>query len=225
MPVTQFPDPRLAGPDGLLAFGGDLSPETLREAYRQGIFPWPMQTPSGAELPLSWFCPDPRAILDFRDLRLPRSLQRARRQTRWTFTLDRDFASVIRACAKTPRPGQKGTWITPDMLAAYTEFHRRGFAHSVEVWEEEALIGGIYGVEVDGVFAAESMFHRKTNASKLALLHLIDELKGRGIEWIDIQMLTPHLAALGAREISRDEFLERLSRTRARGLRPFSAPP
>ncbi|MDR3607651.1 MAG: leucyl/phenylalanyl-tRNA--protein transferase [Oligoflexia bacterium] len=220
MPVTQFPDPREADSDGLVAVGGDLEPETLILAYRSGIFPWPM-----GRGPLPWCSPDPRAILEFERLHVPRSLKkslgRAHGQRRLAFTVDQAFDAVIRACAKVPRPGQSGTWITPRMLKAYGEFHRRGYAHSIEVWEENELIGGVYGVDVDGVFAGESMFHLKPNASKLGLLFLIDHLRAAGARWMDIQMLTPHMKALGAREIPRDEFLDRLALERQRGIRLF----
>jgi leucyl/phenylalanyl-tRNA--protein transferase len=216
MPVAEFPDPRSANRDGIVAVGGDLHPRSLLLAYRQGIFPWPVEG-----FPLLWFCPAERGILEFRDLHLPRSLVRARRQTALRFSIDQAFAEVIRACAATPRPGQDGTWITLQIIAAYIRLHRMGIAHSAEGWRGERLVAGIYGVEVDGAFAAESMFYHESNASKLALLHLIDHLRARGLEWLDIQVLTPHLARLGAKAIPRDEFLEKLRRTRARGLRLF----
>jgi len=223
MPVTHFPDPRRAPKDGLLAVGGDLHPQSLLLAYSQGIFPWPVHDPTEEEPLLAWFCPDPRAILRFSDLHLPESLSRAQRKalTAWRFSQDEAFEEVILACSKVPRPGQEGTWITPEMIQAYIEFHRLGYAHSVEVWEGSELIGGIYGVEVKGVFAGESMFYRRPNASKLALLHLIEVIKKRGASWIDIQMLTPHMKALGAREIKRGDFLNELSRTHALGLQLF----
>lgn len=216
MPVIEFPDPRTATDEGILAVGGDLHPETLRLAYRQGIFPWPVEG-----LPLLWFSPPERAVLEFRDLHVPRSLARARRRARLHFSIDRAFAEVIGACAEMPRPGQDGTWITPQMRAAYVRLHRLGVAHSAEAWDAGQLVGGVYGVDVDGAFAAESMFYRQPDASKLALLHLIEHLRDRGLDWIDIQVLTPHLARLGAKTISREEFLSRLLRTHARGLRLF----
>ena len=216
MPVAEFPDPRSANRDGIVAVGGDLHPRSLLLAYRQGIFPWPVEG-----FPLLWFCPAERGVLEFRELHLPRSLLRARRQTVLRFSIDAAFAEVIRACAATPRPGQDGTWITPQIITAYIRLHRIGITHSVEAWSGERLVGGIYGVEVDGAFAAESMFYHEPDASKLALLHLIDHLRARGLDWLDIQVLTPHLARLGAKTISRDEFLEKLRRTRARGLRLF----
>jgi len=220
MPVTQFPDPRNAPPDGLLALGGDLHPDTLFQAYSQGIFPWPMDIgrQKGA---LAWFSPDPRAVLVFKDLHLPASLVRARRQSPFRTTCDQAFKEVIEACASTPRPDQKGTWITHPMLEAYIGLHERGLAHSIEVWDEKELVGGIYGVEVRGVFAGESMFHVKSNASKFALLALIEKIREQGAEWMDIQMLTPHMEKLGAKEITRDRYLEMLQQAQARGLKLF----
>ncbi len=202
--------------DDIVGVGDDLEPETILRAYRRGVFPWPVEG-----LPLLWFCPRERAVLEFAALHVSRSLARARRQTTLRFSIDAAFPKVIRACAETPRPGQDGTWITPDVKAAYTRLHRLGIAHSVEAWRGARLVGGVYGVDVDGAFAAESMFHRESNASKLVLLHLLDHLHGRGLEWIDVQVITPHLERLGARTIPRDEFLRRLAHTRARGLRLF----
>jgi leucyl/phenylalanyl-tRNA--protein transferase len=216
VPIRAFPDPRSADRDGIVAIGGDLHPESLLLAYRQGIFPWPV-----AGLPMLWVCPAERAILEFAALHVPRSLQRAQRQSRLRFTVDVAFSSVIRACARAPRPGQEGTWITRAIETAYVRLHRLGIAHSVEAWSDGALVGGIYGVDIDGAFAAESMFYLQANASKLALLHLVEHLAARGLDWLDIQVLTPHLARLGARNITRHEFLERLPRTRARGLQLF----
>jgi leucyl/phenylalanyl-tRNA---protein transferase len=217
VPVRRFPDPRTATRDGLVAVGGDLHPDTLRLAYRQGIFPWP-----APGLPLLWFSPPERGVLDFADLHVSRSLERAVRRSALRMTVDADFAAVIRACAGTPRPGQAGTWITEEMVEAYERLHRLGMAHSVEAWDESRLVGGIYGVEVDGAFAAESMFYRTPNASKLALLHLVAHLRSRGLDWLDIQVLTPHMERLGARAMARDRFLTRLAATRARGLCLFA---
>lgn len=226
MTVTRFPDPRrCSDPDGLLAVGGDLEPETLLLAYRQGIFPWPVTDPGSGEMILAWFSPPKRAILDFSELHIPRSLERARRKSGFTCTVDQAFSRVIKYCASVPRPSptgtESGTWITPEMTEAYNELHRLGHAHSVETWSGSRLVGGIYGVAVDGAFAGESMFHFESNASKIALLHLAEHLRSRGLGWMDIQMTTPHLEALGAREISRDAYLNRLEETRALGLRLF----
>ena len=218
MAIIQFPDPRTASPEGIVAIGGDLHPESVLAAYRQGIFPWPVE-----KLPLLWFCPAERGVLEFSALHLPRSLRRAHRLSGLRFSIDRAFRAVIRGCAETPRPGQQGTWITPAVIQAYVRLHDLGIAHSVEAWAGEALVGGVYGVDVDGAFAAESMFYRHPNASKLALLHLISHLRGRGLDWIDVQTLTPHMARLGAHLVGRDVFLDRLQRTRARGLRLFGS--
>jgi leucyl/phenylalanyl-tRNA--protein transferase len=202
--------------DDIVGVGGRLDPETLLRAYRRGVFPWPVEG-----LPLLWFCPRERAILEFARLHVGRSLARARRRSTLRFTVDADFGGVIRACAETPRPGQEGTWITCDVIDAYTRLHGRGFAHSVEAWRGPRLVAGVYGVAVDGAFAAESMFHVESDASKLVLLHLVEHLRARGLDWLDVQVMTPHLGRLGARAISREQFLARLARTRARGLRIF----
>ena len=166
---------------------------------------------------IPWFCPEKRALLFFDEMHINRTLAREKRRSPFTFSIDQAFEEVIENCADTPRPGQDGTWITEEVIRAYSEFHREGHAHSVEVWEEKGseknLVGGVYGVEVHGVFSAESMFYKKSYASKLALLHLIEYLKNNGAKWLDIQVMTPHLEALGAREISRDEFLQLLVST------------
>jgi leucyl/phenylalanyl-tRNA--protein transferase len=217
-PVINFPDPRGASEEGIVALGGHLSTENLLRAYRLGIFPWPIDG-----LPLPWFCPPERAILEFKDLHVSRSLRYARNRTAFRFTINRDFPAVIAACASTPRPEQEGTWITPQIVRAYCELNRLGHAHSVEVWEEARLVGGIYGVEVDGAFGGESMFYLRPNASKLALLFLIEKLGASGLDWMDVQMMTPHMEALGARLVPREEFLEKLEQTRARGLKLFAS--
>ena len=168
-----------------------------------------------------WFCPEERAILEFARLHVGRSLARAWRRTQLRFTIDQAFAAVMEACARTLRPGQQGTWITPEILAAYQALHAEGGAHSVEAWRGNRLVGGIYGVEVDGVFSAESMFHHEPDASKLALLHLVTHLQSRDLEWLDIQVMTPHLSHLGAHVVPRDQFVARLAATQARGLNLF----
>jgi leucyl/phenylalanyl-tRNA--protein transferase len=219
MPIVRFPDVSLATPEGIVAVGGDLHPDSLRLAYSQGIFPWPH-----GDYPLLWFCPDPRAILEFNRLHVSKTLQRAKRNASrqgWTFTIDRAFADVLHMCAHVPRAGQSGTWITAEMKSAYLEFHLLGHAHSAEAWHDGRLAGGIYGVDTDGAFAAESMFHLEPHASNFALLHLIDHLAERGLDWLDIQVLSPHLESLGAREIGRSEFLEKLAGSQERGLNLF----
>jgi leucyl/phenylalanyl-tRNA--protein transferase len=205
--------------DDIVAVGDDLRPETLLHAYRQGIFPWPVEG-----LPLLWFCPRERAVLEHGGLHVGRSLGRVRRRTALRFTIDADFSAVIGSCAAAPRPGPPGTWITRAIITAYTRLHRMGVAHSVEAWRADRLVAGLYGIDVDGAFAAESMFHLESDASKLVLLHLADHLHARGLGWIDVQVLTPHLARLGARAIPRAQFLELLTDTRSRGLHLFDRP-
>jgi leucyl/phenylalanyl-tRNA--protein transferase len=219
MPIVRFPNPSKASAEGVVAVGGDLHPDSLRLAYSQGIFPWPHDG-----YPLLWFCPDPRGILEFDRLHVSRSLRYARRhasRTGWTFTIDHAFAEVIRLCAQVPRVGQQGTWITSEVEAAYVQFHRLGHAHSAEAWHDGRLVGGIYGVDAGGAFAGESMFHLESSASNLALLHLIDHLAARGLDWMDIQVLSPHLESLGARDIARSEFQRRLASARHAALKLF----
>ena len=216
MSLIRFPDPRHASPEGIVGLGGNLQVDMLMAAYRQGIFPWPIEG-----LPLTWFCPAERAVLDFAALHVSRSLARARRRAGLRFTVDAAFQAVITACARVKRAREDGTWITPRMIRAYCELHARGHAHSVEAWEGNMLVGGVYGVDVDGAFASESMFHLRPNASKLALLYLIEHLSRRGLDWMDIQVITPHMEAFGASVITRDEFLHRLALTRWRGLKLF----
>jgi leucyl/phenylalanyl-tRNA--protein transferase len=195
-------DPELADATGLVAMGGDLSPDRLLEAYRRGIFPWYDES-----LPICWWSPDPRAIFELESFHVPRRLQRTCRSDRFQVTIDRAFLGVIRGCAD--RPGQ-GTWITSEMMAAYESLHRLGHAHSVEVWDGEVLAGGIYGVALGGLFAGESMFSRRRDASKVALVHLVGRLREQGFQLFDIQFLNPHTARLGAVEILRKDYLARL---------------
>ena len=213
MTDPEWPSPDPADDLGLVALDFNLTPERIISAYRQGIFPWP---DGGTLHPIPWVCPPRRAILEFDALHVPRNLRKSQRTlARLHFTIDRAFEEVIRACAAAPRPGQGGTWIIPAMVAAYLEVHRRGHAHSVEAWDGDTLVGGLYGVSAAGVFTGESMFHQIDNASKLCVLHLIEHLRARGSTWIDIQQLTPHFARLGAREISRAEFLKKLAAERS----------
>ncbi|HKS24510.1 MAG TPA: leucyl/phenylalanyl-tRNA--protein transferase [Thermoanaerobaculia bacterium] len=212
---SRFPDPRHARGD-IVAVGEDFSVETLRDAYRHGIFPWPHE-----RLPLPWFSPRRRTVIFFEELHVGRTLRKAMARNEFTFTIDRDFPSVIRACANTPRPEQDGTWIDARIIAAYTRFHAAGDVHSVEVWRGAELAGGLYGVDADGLFTGESMFYRASDASKLALLFLIEHLRARGATWIDCQVMTPHMEALGAREIARSKFLDLLAAEQAKGLALF----
>lgn len=216
MGLIYFQDPESAAFEGIVALGGSLSTANLVRAYRRGIFPWPMN-----EYLLPWCCPEERAILEFKDLCIPRSLAKARRRNPFRFTIDQAFAEVIAACAKIPRTGESGTWITSEMIHAYGELHEQGHAHSVEAWEGHRLVAGLYGVDAGGAFSGESMFYYRSNASKLALLYLIEHLHRRGLEWIDIQMITPHMEALGAKTIQRSEFLQKLSRTQEQKLTLF----
>jgi len=201
----------------IIGFGGDLSVENLRNAYRKGIFPWPI-----GNMPLPWFCPEKRAILEFSDLHVPRSLAKERRKDRFTFTIDRAFRDVIKNCSTAKRPDQPGTWITPEFVVTYTELQNEGMAHSVEVWDDENnLVGGLYGVDAGGVFCGESMYYKAPNASRLALLFLIDHLREHGATWFDVQVMTPHMKAFGARLVSRSIFIGMLRSTQALGLELF----
>jgi len=227
MSLIEFPDPRtfeyaewirvgnyLYPADGIVHFGGELSVENLRNAYRTGIFPW--HTPG---IPLPWHCPDPRAIIEFSDLHIPRSLEKERRLGRFTFTIDKDFSRVIEACSKMRRPDQPGTWITHAFIHTYCTLHTAGMAHSVETWDGDGnLVGGLYGIDAGGVFCGESMFYTTPNASKLALLFLIEHLKSHGAAWLDAQVMTPHMEILGAKEIDREDFLDKLKVTQSYDL-------
>lgn len=203
-PDTPFPpiERALTEPNGLLAAGGDLSPARLIDAYRRGIFPW-----YSAGEPILWWSPDPRMVLLPGALRISRSLAKTLRNADYRVTLDTAFGEVIAACAETPRPGQHGTWITPEMQTAYTRLHALGYAHSVEVWRQGRLVGGLYGVALGRLFCGESMFSRVRDASKIALAHLCRHLERRGFGIIDCQMETAHLASLGARPMPRRDYL------------------
>lgn len=201
-PMIEFPDPEQANPDGLLAIGGDLEPETLLAAYRKGIFPWYAE-----EQPILWWAPDPRMVLFPAEFRCSRRLARRLRQPCYHFSWDESFDEVIRICATISRPDQDGTWILAEMLEAYRKLHRLGHAHSVEVWHGDELIGGLYGVLQDGAFFAESMFSRERDGSKMALAKLVERALAEGWRLIDCQFHTSHLESLGAREISRQQFM------------------
>lgn len=192
-----------ASDDGLVAVGGTLHPDILEKAYRMGIFPW------SSNPAVTWWCPDSRAIFDLDSFREPRSLRKQIRQSGWTFHLDRDFEGTMRRCAE-PTADRPSTWISEDFIVAYGELHRRGMAYSVEVCEGDEVVGGLYGVTIGGFFGGESMFRRRSNASKAAVAHLVTHLRARGFVLLDGQVMTPHLASLGAKEISRTEFLRRL---------------
>jgi leucyl/phenylalanyl-tRNA--protein transferase len=196
----------LSDPNGLLAAGGDLSVNRLLDAYRQGIFPWYSEGD-----PLLWWSPDPRMVLYLDELRVTRSLRRVIRSKQYAVTLDRAFLDVMAGCAA-PRAGQDGTWITPEIVDAYSELADLGYAHSVEAWADGELAGGLYGVAIGRMFFGESMFARRSDASKVALAHLVWQLRRWKFELIDCQMTTSHLASLGAREVPRQVFSAQISR-------------
>ena len=198
--VTQA----LRSPNGLLAAGGDLSTARLLEAYRHGIFPWYSEGE-----PILWWSPDPRMVLFPDEFKVSHSLRKTLRNGHYEVRFDSVFEQVMRACA-TPREGANGTWIHEEMIAAYCELHRLGYAHSVETWMDGELVGGLYGMSLGRMFYGESMFSRRSDASKIALAHLAAQLKRWNFGMIDCQMNTPHLASLGAREIPRKEFIARL---------------
>lgn len=216
--ALPFPDPRQVDSQGLLAYGGDLSPERLIAAYAQGVFPW------YDEDPILWFSPDPRMVLAPSDLHVGRSLAKRIRARPYRISLDEAFDDVIRACRDTPRPGQEGTWITPDMVAAYCHLHELGFAHSVEAWQKddegrERLVGGLYGVSLGCAFFGESMFAHAPDASKIAFATFVQQLERWDFGFVDCQMTTDHLARFGAVEWTRDQFLDRLEESLAHETR------
>lgn len=203
-----FPPPETAGPDGFLGIGGKLSTEWILDAYRHGIFPWPLNDGT-----LAWFSPDPRAVLELDAFHLSRRMRETLRSGRFTTTVDRDFAGVMDGCASAQdRRGH--TWITSQMRTAYLELHARGTAHSVEAWCGGELAGGVYGVQIGAAFAAESMFYRVRDASKVALAGLVERLRSGGFQLLDIQQATPHTLSLGATTIDRELFLQRLHAAR-----------
>jgi leucyl/phenylalanyl-tRNA--protein transferase len=219
MPEPEFVwrDPHPRDDYGLVALDRTLTAERVIAAYRRGIFPWPTGSAANAAIP--WVCPKRRAVLDFDRLHVTKSLAKSQqRMGHLRFTMDAAFEAVIRAAATAPRPGQDGTWITPAMVETYIEVHRRGHAHSVEAWDGAELMGGLYGVSAGGVFTGESMFTRATDVSKLCVLWLIERLRAKGATWIDVQVITPHFEMMGAREISREDYLERLAGAKALSL-------
>lgn len=198
-----FPDPRRADAEGLVAVGGDFSVPRLLLAYRSGIFPW-------TDDPITWWSPNPRGVIEFDRFHVSRSLARVLRKGVFEVTVNRAFREVMAGCAE-PAPGRGESWVTPAFIAAYTRLHAQGHAHSVECWQGGKLAGGIYGVAVGGFFAGESMFHRVSDASKVALASLVQRLRGRGFVLFDVQMLTPITRQLGGVELPRVEYLQRLA--------------
>jgi leucyl/phenylalanyl-tRNA--protein transferase len=213
MPVFQlsrdivFPSPELAEPDGLIAVGGDLSPERIMEAYRSGIFPWYSEGD-----PILWWTPSPRLILFPEEFYISRRLARTIRQNVFSVSADSSFEKVITNCAEQRSENRNETWITQEMISAYCHLHELGYAHSIECWKDDKLVGGLYGIALDHVFFGESMFSNMSNSSKVALNALVQHAKETGIHLIDCQMRTEHLASLGAREISRTRFEELLNK-------------
>ena len=201
--IEDFPDPRLADEEGLVAVGGDLSRERLLRAYDQGVFPW-----FNEGTPELWWSPDPRAVLRPDDLHVSQSMQRVLRKNPFELSLNQAFTNVMVACSQ---DREDGTWILPEMVEAYSDLNDHGDAHSVEVWEDGRLIGGVYGVQRGALFAGESMFHRRPNASKVALIVLVRSLAAVGVELLDVQMMTPHLASMGVVSISRADYLGQIA--------------
>lgn len=206
MVIRDFPSPEESDPQGLLGIGGDLEVETLLNAYAQGIFPWPLNDGT-----LAWFSPPERFLLFFDQFHVPERLKRLKRQQRYQITFNRACPEVIRQCrVARNRKRQSGTWITKAMEQAYCDLHAAGFCQSCEVWRENHLVGGVYGVSIGRMFAGESMFHREPNTSKIALCSLVEELARLGVRWLDCQVRTPLLEHFGARSIPRHDFLQLL---------------
>lgn len=216
----SFPPPELSTEEGVLAVGDDLRPERLLAAYSQGVFPWPVRG-----FPLLWFCPDPRFVLPLDDVHLGRSMKRAVRRSKLTVRFDTAFSDVIDRCAHAPRPGQDGTWITTDLRNAFVRLHQLGFAHSVEAWDGDDLVGGLYGVALGSMFFGESMFTRTPDASKIAFVTLLGQLRAWGFELVDCQVETEHLARFGAREWPRERFLAQVVRSMQAPTRRGPWPP
>jgi leucyl/phenylalanyl-tRNA---protein transferase len=204
-PSRFFPPAETADAEGMIGFGGQITPEWILDAYKHGIFPWPIEE----GMPTAWWSPDPRPIIEIDRFHIPRRLKSVLRSGRFEITFDRGFVEVIRGCA-TAKDRSGGTWITREMFKGYVALHRLGHAHSVEARLEGKVVGGVYGVAIGGLFAAESMFYRVPEASKVALVHLVERLRQKDFELLDIQQLTPHTARFGAIEIPRKEFLRRL---------------
>lgn len=219
-----FPAPRLAPQEGLLAVGGDLSPERLLLAYQMGIFPWYSQ-----DEPIMWWSPDPRLVLYPAELRITKSLQKTLTKGRFKLTMDQAFEAVINACAQSRTGADEGTWIVDEIITAYCSLHKAGLAHSVEAWQDDKLAGGLYGVSLGRCFFGESMFTRISNASKVAFVALVEHLRALEFDLIDCQITTAHLIRFGAREISRARFLDELKKAlkspTLKGKWSFSAQP
>jgi leucyl/phenylalanyl-tRNA---protein transferase len=201
-----FPPVESATEDGLVAVGGDLEIDTILSAYRSGIFPWPISP----EFPLAWFSPNPRGILEFSEFHIPRSFEKFLKKRPFTITFNRAFDEVIRECARIYRKGQPSTWITPDIIHGYQELFKKQFAYSVEVWNDQELVAGLYGVCIGEFISGESMFTKEDNASKYALFSLVEQLQTKNIQWLDTQMVTSVVENFGGKYIPRPEFLQKL---------------
>lgn len=217
----DFPDPRSADREGLVAWGGNLSPGMVLSAYESGIFPWYSE-----EYPILWYSPDPRCIVPLDGYRLSKRIRRYFHRAPWTITVNRHFELVLDYCKKVPRMGQDGTWITDELFRSFIDLHRRGYAQSVEVWEDGRIVAGLYGLTLERSFSGESMFTLVDNGSKAALMALVTVLARGGWQFIDAQVPSPHMMAAGGREIDRSQFLELVSNQRAlpRSTRPFRLP-
>ena len=198
-----FPPVEMASEEGILAFGGDLRPERLMLAYQNGIFPWYNEGE-----PIIWYCPEDRMVLFPHELRISKSMHQVMRNKAYRITTNQAFGQVIEQCQNSPRKDQLGTWITDDMKKAYLKLHELGFAKSVEVWREDELVGGLYGIDLGHIFCGESMFSKESNTSKLAFIHLVHQLEKEHYKLVDCQVYNEHLESLGAREIPRKEFME-----------------
>ena len=204
--TVVFPPVEDATEDGLVAIGGDLEVDTIVEAYRRGIFPWPISL----DFPLAWFSPDPRGVLDFNELHLSKSFEKFLKKNTFNVTFNTSFREVIKACAMASRKGQASTWITPDIIHGYVKLFEDGKAYSVEVWDGKNLVAGLYGVVMGNFVSGESMFTKLPNASKFALYSLVKQLEVKGLSYLDTQMVTPVVEQFGGKYIPRTEFLERL---------------
>lgn len=206
----HFGDPSKTTDDGLVAISDEMNTDILLEAYSHGIFPWPH-----GDYPTLWFSPEQRGVIKFENFHLSKSFRRFLNKHEFSISYNKDFESVIRKCAEVPRAGEDGTWINEHMLNNYIQFHKDGYAHSVECWFKGDLVGGLYGVYVGGVFSGESMFHLKSNASKLCLWAIVKKLQSQGIKWMDIQMVTELTHSFGGEYIERDKFLDMVSAQQA----------
>lgn len=220
MPILEFPPVEEADEHGLLAVGGDLDVSSLLLAYSNGIFPWPHEG-----YPMLWFAPAERAVLDFADFHIPSRLARYLKKTAFTFHINTDFPGVIRGCRMSVRKRQQGTWITPEIEAAYTRLHEAGYAHSFEARNAAGeLVGGMYGVMIGRAFAGESMFYRESHASKFVVIQTVEYFRRHGMTWFDIEVMTPHMAMFGAKEIPRADFMRRLKQAIAEPPIPLPPP-